>query len=205
MKTLRASIALTGVASLLFIAACSGTSEPPIATGGDPMVPSARAAWSLSFAPAVLDPTKCPVDAHDAAMGEVTASTKTSLRNADTDLDASADCTIFLRADGAFKVQGNTRMDDKVLSIQIPALNPGATLSAPSTGTLNYSSSTTVEPYVSPSTQPCSFYFADGTMEGVAFGELWLSFQCPAVVGEKTASICSVTKGVAAFQGCFAQ
>lgn len=207
MKSFHALVAFECAISLVFLAAACGGSGDVDGVGGvggsfvGPQFSNPGSAWSLSFAPPVLEPAKCSIAAHDAALGAVTTDTQKMLVSRADVPGVSVTCSIATAGEG-FAVNATASQGGKVLSIQIPSIDSTASEAAPATGTLTYASAKTSEPYTSPVSRPCSFYFVPGSPEGVLGGFLWVSFSCPAVIGQKTAEVCSITKGVAVFENC---
>ena len=120
--------------------------------------------------------------------------------------NVSITCSVTKGSGGTFAVsaQGldSTPTTGSALSIQIPSISLSATMSSPAVGTVVYSSPQTVdEEYAS---HACNFYFTSKN-EGVALGQVWVTFDCPMLTSEPSMSTCNLTQGFAIFENCAAQ
>jgi hypothetical protein len=179
-----------------------GEGGPGAATGaggsggqGGAGAPS-QAAWTVSFADTGLD---CFHASHIASVGDVGENEKAAVVVDGMD-GAKVSCNVS--GSGSFKVYGSALQQDKSLLVQINELSASATEDSPASGTIVYSSVTTVDAYTSES-GACIFYFVPGTDEGVAPGKVWAAFKCPKITTE--GSICGIQQGYLFFESCALQ
>jgi hypothetical protein len=174
--------------SSLFLAA------PLLASCSDPVPPTPRGAWTVSF----IDPgIECQHAGHNAQVGEVTDRTKQTLLSNGQD-DAEVECIVS--GSGSFKVDASAYQSSKLLKIVVPSLTSAATIDAPAKGTVAFASPNTVKSYVSPSNS-CDFYFVEGSGEGVGEGKVWVAFKCEEI-RLANESVCEIQQGYAIFENC---
>jgi hypothetical protein len=112
---------------------------------------------------------------------------------------AALTCSVSGTGTGPFSVDASLAQGADTLQIVIAAISAGATKTAPATGSVGYESDATVEEYQSPS---CSFYFVDGTQEGVAAGKIWAAFTCAGITNGQSGSTCPVLESYVLFENC---
>jgi hypothetical protein len=112
---------------------------------------------------------------------------------------ASLSCSVSGTGTGPFSVDSSLAQGADTLQIVIPSISAGATKTAPATGSVGYESDATVALYSSPS---CSFYFVDGTQEGVASGKIWAAFTCAGILDGQSNSTCPVLESYVLFENC---
>jgi hypothetical protein len=88
------------------------------------------------------------------------------------------------------------------LTLAIGSISASATLDAPATGAVAYTSDRTGgDQVVSDSADPCIFYFIPDSGEGVAAGKIWVAFECPKMLID-TSTGCGIRQGYAIFENC---
>ena len=164
----------------------------------DPVPATPKGAWSISFeSPGAT----CPVNGHNAVMGDVTDRTKKSVL-VDGEGGASVDCRVS--GSGSFTVSASASDVEKSvgMTLVINSISPGATVDEPATGGISFSSPTTGgEPAVSANDMPCIFYFVPDSGEGVAEGKIWVAFQCDKMILDQSDG-CRIKQGYAIFENC---
>jgi hypothetical protein len=167
--------------------------------GGGPKV-TPQGAWVTSF---IASSPACHVIGHNAAVGAVTASEKTTVLVDGGPEGATIQCQVTGSA--KFAVSAKASLNGQSLQIVIPSIDAGATEASPASGTVSLATDKTAGvPYSSPAGMPCAFSFAAGTPEGVTAGKIWVGFTCPEV-DDTSGSMCSIKQGYAVFENCIEQ
>ncbi|KYF64664.1 hypothetical protein BE11_49245 [Sorangium cellulosum] len=163
----------------------------------DPAPPTPRGAFSMNFA----DPgASCNAAGHLATLGDVTAAQRVRVLT-DGEEGATIDCSVT--GSGTFKVSAHAVNPATAAEIRvnIPAITPAATQEMPATGSISFSSAKTGgEPFVSDPADPCQFWFVPESEQGVNAGEIWVVFECPAMLNDGYS--CELRRGALAFDGC---
>lgn len=171
---------------------------PLIGAGcSDPVPPTPRGAWSVSF---ISPNANCPVSGHNAKVGDVTDHTKERVI-VDGEDNVSVDCTVS--GSGSFNVSANAidNANGLAFTMAVEGISPSATLDKPATGGVSFSSPTTGgEPAQSNSMDPCIFYFIPDSGEGIDAGKIWVAFQCPSM--QLDMGTCAIQQGYAIFENC---
>ncbi|MCC6555235.1 MAG: hypothetical protein IT372_19910 [Polyangiaceae bacterium] len=165
----------------------------------DPVPATPRGAWVVSFESPSFE--SCPITSHNATMGEVSDSQRKTVL-VDGEGGATVQCSVS--GSGSFSVTAFAASTETQVgfSMAIKGISSSATLDAPATGSISFSSPTTSGEAVSSLTEnPCIFYFVPNTQEGVAEGKIWVAFQCPAMRID-TADGCRIKQGYAVFENC---
>lgn len=156
----------------------------------DPVPPIPEGGWEVQFTnPGGGD---CNVNSHNEKMGTVNATAKSELKQ--DGANVSVACSV-----SASSVSASGFEEVKNLDIEVGSITAEATKDNPATGSVSFASGTTAgTSYVSDADNPCNFYFLEG--QGIQDGEVWLSFDCPAVTAE--GQTCRIVQGFAAFRNC---
>ena len=139
----------------------------------------------------------CPVSGHNAAMGAISATRRTSVIS---DGEGGASVSCIVRGSSTFHVQALASVADKTLQVAIEELSPSATKEAPSYGRVGFTSPNSVNTYMTEAESPCVFYFANPS-QGVAPGKLWVTFACPDITAQG-GNICELRESYAIFENC---
>ncbi|WP_437955646.1 hypothetical protein WME76_29630 [Sorangium sp. So ce119] len=163
----------------------------------DPAPPTPRGAFSMNF----VDPgASCNAGNHSAMLGDVTAARRLRVLT-DGEEGATIDCSVT--GSGTFKVSAQARNPATAAEIRvnIPAITPAATEEMPATGSISFSSvKTGGETFVSDPAAPCEFWFVPESEQGVNAGEIWVVFECLAMLNDGYS--CELRRGALAFDGC---
>lgn len=160
----------------------------------DPVPPTPRGAWTVSFADTGIE---CQHGGHNAKVGDVGPSTKNAVVVDGTE-GANVDCRVSPKGSGFF-VDASLQQSDKFLTILIDGISTAATETAPVKGGIGYSSANTVDTYTTTTMDKCDYYFVPSA-QGIAAGRVWVSFKCPRLEAE--GSFCSIQQGYAIFENC---
>jgi hypothetical protein len=160
----------------------------------DPVLPTPQGAWAATF----QSVAGCQISSHNAKVGDIDGTNRGSVLVDGTD-SATVSCTVS--GSTSFSVDASASRKGSALSIVIPSLSPKATIDDPSKGTVSYSSPQTVKAYYADQDHQCDFYFAEGTKQRVAAGQVWVSFRCPAIIGENK-DTCGIMESYALFENC---
>ena len=181
---MRFALAALSAAALATLAGCS-----------DPVPQTPDGAFILTTTQP--DPLQCLISGHTAQVGSVDSG-KITNSIIDGTMMTSIDCNVA--GTGTFNAYG--KIDDTVnsgnyLEIQINSISSGATKDAPAAGTAVFSGTFTAgEPYQG----NCNFYFEG--KEKVDAGKIWVSFDCPGLIGQSGMSTCPVPQAIAVFENC---
>jgi hypothetical protein len=188
----------TLVASAAALTALAGCGSSP--------GPSAEGAWFVSMASGSTGNCLNAVDIM-AMAGSVTASSM-GMVVVTGDNNTTITCTVAPAASGAanaFDVTANgTALGDPMvpastLGLSVTDLAAGATMAKPATGTVQFLNTMTQNnEYASSS---CDFYFSSSS-EGVAAGQVWVTFACPTIVDGQQQSTCELLPSFAIFENC---
>jgi hypothetical protein len=160
----------------------------------DPAAPLPQGGWSLSF---VDTGATCDIKSHNGAVGTVTATGETKLVT-DGVGGAEVKCSVE-PSGGGFKVDGRVLAMGSNLHVAIDDITKDASQDAPATGSVAYISSETQNAFGSTADMPCRFYFLDAA-EKVSAGNIWVAFECDAVVYES--QTCALKAGYIKLAHC---
>jgi hypothetical protein len=184
------SFAASAGAAVVLAIAFAGCSEPA------PLTP--KGAWLLVF----VDPgPECLIAGHNVAIGEVSADSRTLLvedENVDGSVTTSVICSVVDNGGTFYFDAAESNTAGNVLTLIVPELSAGATKDSPAKGTVSYMSANTAATF---SSQDCSFYFLDGTGQGVKSGQVFLTFECP-TISAASDNVCQIQVAYAAFEQC---
>jgi len=179
------------------LAALSALAFANLTSCSDPVPPIPKGAWVVSF---IDTGAECLIPSHNAAVGTVSAN---SLSKQLSDAEDGAVVACSVTGAGPFKVDAKATYQSEKVQIVIKSLPANATEAEPAMGGMVYSGKTTQGTvYGSDPMQPCAFYFAPNSGQGVSAGQVWVSFKCPKVVSNSGMSSCEIEQGYAAFNNC---
>lgn len=168
---------------------------------GDPVPPTQQGAWNVNFLQS--DASKCRIIGHNASIGAISATQKTSVvadggQTVADGGDPAVQVICTVAGAGPFYVDGSVNRGARGLQIVIPKIDASARESSPALGSASYVDETTVTSYGS---DKCQFYFEE---EGarIAPGQVWLSFKCPEIVGRSLGAHCGLAESYAIFENC---
>jgi hypothetical protein len=185
---MRLALLASSAVALAALSGCGGSSAPP-----------EDGAWFVSM---VSDTGMCSLADIMSKTGLVTDQSKQmTIENGMSNL--SLDCSVTQGTGKSFAVaitaQDTTPSTGSTLQFNIPSISPSATQASPATGTVSYSSAATVdEEYAS---HACNFYFSSKS-EGVALGQIWVTFDCPMITNGAAMSTCDMQTSYAIFENC---
>ncbi|MDI3288307.1 hypothetical protein [Polyangium sp. 15x6] len=158
----------------------------------DPVPPTPQGAFNVQFTDTGVD---CAIASHRSEAGDITDSKKTAVLIDGVD---GANVTCSVSGAGPFNVSAKITLGSDGINLSIPAINVGATEASPASGSFAFWSDRTAGDAFSSS--KCSFYFKEGTGEGVASGKLWVSFVCPEVL--ESTNKCGISESHVIFENC---
>ncbi len=167
-------------------------------TGGGPGAPAADGAWFVSI---VSDTPACALADFMVETGQVDGTSKQQVV-VDGKMSATIACTVMSNPDGSFAVQAqgsDATATGSTLEIEIPRITSGATMANPATGTVFFISPQTADNEFA--SNACNFYFTSKD-EGVAVGQVWVTFDCPMLSHPSTGQTCDLSQGFAIFENC---
>jgi hypothetical protein len=161
----------------------------------DAIPPTPQGAFLVNFTD---NGAECPHKSHKGEAGVVSEIARTTVI---VDGTNGADISCSVTGSGTFAIKGTVIVGTDGMNVNVPAINPSATMASPATGQLSYFSFVTAgDAYSSPEDTPCNFYFKSGTPEGVAAGKVWMSFSCPTVV--ESNSTCAISESILILENC---
>jgi hypothetical protein len=162
-------------------------------------LPIPDGAWFVSI---MSDKGMCGLSDLEAETGLVTDQSKQQVV-IDGTMNTSINCFVTQNAGNSFQVQAlgsDSSATGSSLTIDIPSITPGATMSSPATGTVAFISPRTADNLFS--SNSCNFFFTSKS-EGVVPGQMiWVTFECPELLNGPTMSTCDLNRGVAIFENC---
>jgi hypothetical protein len=181
---MRFALIAFSAAALAALAGCS-----------DPVPQTPDAAWMVNT---VHDNPNCLIQDTTKSFGMVTsAGPRPGMVETDGINMAMINCSVSGTTSFAVDASTQTTQDGgSSLQIIIASISKSATMAMPAVGEVSYQSDKTVANYGS---HACNFYF-EGSAEGVSAGKIWVSFQCPALMGGM--STCQLSQGYAIFENC---
>jgi hypothetical protein len=180
----------------VLLAGCSST--PLIRQNPVPATPDA--AWVVNM---IGNGASCPLASSSISLGEVDAM-EIGQRVTDGEAvqpggpTATVTCDVATLSVGGFQAQASASAGSDSLAVSLPKIDPLATMAAPSTGTVTYQSTATVQAF----SGTCSFYFHPDTSEGVGIGKLWAAFTCPMLTGAGGQDSCAVSESFVVVENC---
>lgn len=160
----------------------------------DPVLPTPQGAWLATF----QSSAGCQISGHNARVGDIDGENRGTVL---VDGNDSATVSCSVSGSSTFNVEASASRKGSALSLVIPSLDPKATIDNPSKGTISYASPQTVKAYYADRDHECDFYFLEGTKQRVDAGQVWVSFRCPAIVGENQ-DTCGLSESYALFENC---
>jgi hypothetical protein len=159
-------------------------------------VGSAHAAWRVDTTSA--GQPSCPIGDTTKMVGNI-SDTAVQASVWTVPDGSSVMCSVLpLDGGGAFVVDGTATLGVDMLQIHVPSMTATATAASPAIGSVLYQSDATVVPFRS---DACHFYFENST-QGIAVDHVWVAFDCPAIEDSPSMSVCTLSKGLADFEGC---
>jgi len=161
---------------------------------GEEIPPTPQAAFAVNFQDSGAE---CPHKSHTTDVGMISGAARTTVL---VDGVNGADISCTVSGAGPFSVNAKVIVGADGLVITVPAITTGAKKDAPATGGVSFFSATTLKSFNSASDTPCSFYFLDGTPEGVAPGKAWMAFTCPKMI--ESMSTCAIGESYVILENC---